>query len=152
MENEKSVLHILVGNIASGKSTLAQKITRNEDVIIDLDNLGLFFKDQHDLEDEINRLYFKAIENQLNIVIDGNLMSVDDRKRYIEFAKKNDYWIVCYDFGPGEPLQLEYRIQNNTEYSKETWTESFYTKQSKYQKPSKKELIDVIIKQNATHF
>jgi predicted kinase len=150
MKAKKPLLHLLVGNIASGKSTLAGKIKKEDHFLLELDTLGrLFLKDEKvdERSFKIARiLVFKqAVEKRQNIIVDGNLMSASDRSEYIEIAKKNNYWIICYDLGRGEIAQLEFRIINNPEFSKEIWINSFYSKQICYQKPNETERIDEII-------
>lgn len=145
-DNNKANLLFFAGNIASGKTTFVKKIMEEEDVLIDLDTLGRLHSNPNVLEDEINKMFFRAIDKLSNIIIDGNLMSISDRKKYIEFAVKKEYRIICVDYGPGDYNQLKHRIDNNPEVSKQTWINSYNFKKIKYQKPSKLENIDLIIK------
>lgn len=144
------ILYLFVGNIAAGKTSLIKEIRKDGQILIDLDKLGTIYQDLKKLEDAINKTFHLSVDNQQDIYVDGSLLSISDRSKYIAYTKKYDYKIICYDFGPGDIKQLKYRIKNNPEYSEKIWVDSFNAKRSSYQEPSKDELIDEIVKIYAT--
>ena len=80
---------IFIGIPASGKSSFYREVFRNY-VHISLDILNTRNKEKMLLE--------KCIKNGLPFVIDNTNPSIEDRTRYINNAKENNYRIIGYYF------------------------------------------------------
>lgn len=81
---------IFIGLQASGKSTFYQQHFAAEYVHINLDTLHTRNKEALLLED--------CIKRQISFVVDNTNPTIEDRKRYIQAAKKQDYIIEGYFF------------------------------------------------------
>lgn len=126
-------LVLLVGNIGTGKSTIASKYAKRGYVIINNDDIvnmihggeyGLYnFEINHVYKSVTNAILKSAMKLNQNIVIDRTLMSKNDRKFYIDIAKKNNYTVKCIDFGPGNQESLNRRCQekSNRGTTSKTW-------------------------------
>lgn len=94
---------ILIGMIASGKSTYAKKRAREGAVIVNADSIvNAIHADQYTLyTDELKALY-KAVETNLvmtamamgrDIVIDRTNLDWNSRSRYIAFGRMMNYFV-----------------------------------------------------------
>lgn len=85
----EKTLYILIGIQASGKSTFAKQ-ELSDCAYISLDRL-------HTRNNEWKALE-KAFSRDLYCAIDNTNSTVAERKKYIDFAKENDYKIVGFYF------------------------------------------------------
>jgi predicted kinase len=148
-----SVLFLMVGNVGAGKTTTSLELQSQFDAVhIDFDKIGqecgFDIYNQfniHEFNDKINKIFYSSIDSKCNIIIDGNLIQKSNRKHFIFYAKSNNYFIKCYDFGIGKQEHLYRRAKLNQEKTLDEWTEIFNGKKILYEKPTNQELIDLII-------
>jgi predicted kinase len=133
---------LIIGNIGSGKTTLANKLLKENTILISLDEIEKQIIDQsgafnmHEIEHQVNSKLLAALDKKQRVIIDGNLMSVDDRKLFCKFAYMRNYSIICYDFGPGNKKSLNRRIKDSPKLSSEQWSNIYESKLKRYSPPS----------------
>lgn len=146
------VLVVMVGNIGSGKTTLAKKIVLKKNYFhMELDNLIQISSTEsntftEDLNDAFSNQFYDLVDKQKSIIIDGNFMSVNSRIIQCKYAKSKGFKVICYDFGKGDLKQLNRRINSSPYKSKHEWSEIFKNKQLEYEEPTFMEPFDKIIK------
>jgi len=146
---------ILVGNIASGKSTWADKYP--DAFVLSKDKLrydyggGKYVFDSY-LEgtiDSVIKLSYDAVLYQQfqHIIIDETNMTKDIRAFYIMLAKKYGYTVEVIVFPDlGEDIHVKKRLQNNHgDVSEETWRKVYQDNLALYDVPSFTEGFDNII-------
>lgn len=77
----------MVGNVGAGKTKKAKELIKDyqDTVYISLDEIGDEFEKEYGYHDEeklsniINRKAFKAIDENKNIIVDGNLLTRENR-------------------------------------------------------------------------
>lgn len=101
-----SELILLVGNIGSGKSTYAKQYRDKGYILIARDRLryaigGGKYIFNREYEPVIWKtelyLYRKFVDLGENIVVDKVGISEKRRRRYISYAKKKDYKVICVE-------------------------------------------------------
>lgn len=166
MEQKRPTLKILVGNIASGKSTYCKKHGREPNtVVFNDDNLCyMLHGGQHYYDRSLFKLY-KNCEKVLveeclllgcSIIIDRPNMSVKTRNKYIEHAKGISFWsrptghryeVMCVQF-PMESIDVHAKRRfesDNRGLSLDAWKRCALRHQREYEKPSLDEGFDEII-------
>jgi predicted kinase len=99
-------LIIMVGNIGTGKSTYAKKYQKQDYIIISRDQLRYAIGNGQYVYNKTyepiiwkSELYFfkRFVDAGANIVIDGANITKLIRRRYISYAKKEDYNITIIE-------------------------------------------------------
>jgi predicted kinase len=161
MKEGKNIF-IMVGNIASGKSTHLEEVKATDPniVIISKDDIRKMFaksinKDyiwNEDLEEIINIITIGTFGGYChigtqNIYIDETNMTKRDREVFINIARDCDYKITVVIFPDlGEDIHVERRLSNNHgDMSEETWRRVYREKKDKYEEPTYDEGFDYII-------
>jgi predicted kinase len=142
-----NILEILVGPIASGKSTYtkdrvnARYLVVNDDAIVNAIHGG-----NYKLYDKKLKTLYKNIENQIitaaashnyNVIIDRPNHSVSMRRRYIGLAKSFDMQVHVILFGRSEPITHAYRRyrEDSRGHTLEYWHQVAKSHEDKYQTP-----------------
>ena len=129
-------IELLVGPIASGKSTYCQKRAKEGAVIINDDSLLMSITGGLYEYDEEKKKLYKSIENSIlhlaatggyDIVIDRTNLSRSTRMRYVTMAKSLGIPIVAViTKDEGCSIHVERRMKHDSRgFSKEKW-ESVY--------------------------
>lgn len=149
-------VNLLVGNIGSGKSTIARKLMNLEGgVIVNMDSLqqsihgGEYDRYDNNLKQVYNATEESIIESALkegrNVHIDRTNMDAKRRKRFIDLAMQYTNNIVCYDFGPGDDVFLMRRQKQNRGIMPTQWKKVFDFMKSSYGKPAIEEGFSSIV-------
>ena len=151
------VVEILVGQIASGKSTYALSKARSGVIIINDDAIvnALHCNEYHLYEKELKPLY-KAIENTVlqtaialrrNVLIDRPNYSRAMRRRYISIAKSLDatVLIVCLPRITNEESAKRRVAADGRGYTYDYWLKAIEYHESLFEKPDDSEGADAVI-------
>ena len=133
---------ILVGNIATGKSTFCKNLKKNDRYIVCPDN---FSGNKHDIQKKIFDEIEYGIKNYKHVILDSPSMTKKCRRDLLYFARNNHRTIV-FDFGAGNANSLNRRINENPELSESEWTDIHNKNLKDYEEPSMDEGFDRIIK------
>jgi predicted kinase len=135
-------MHVMIGNIGSGKSLIANKLSKlydasivNMDLITSMINGGEYNAYDSSKKEVYHSIEKTAIETSLkmgiSVIIDRTNVDKERRKRFIEIGKKYGAKIIGYDFGPGNDDCLKRRIENPRGVPSEVWRDVFdYMKKS----------------------
>lgn len=156
-------LTLLVGNVGSGKSLLASKLSRlHGDVVLNLDAIQESMSGgRYNAYDANKKEIYSAIEKILvgeslkmgfGVVIDRTNMSREIRKKYIDLAKEHKVPVMCFNFGPGTSEELQRRIDNPRDHSPEKWREVHTRLRASYEEPSSDEGIGIILRPPEKYF
>ncbi len=150
-------LDILVGPMASGKSTYCNQEAKNDAIIVcDDDITNMVHGSNYSLyTTELIPLY-KAIENNIiqmglalnrHVIIDRPNYSIKMRRRYIGLAHSLDAWVTCRIFpDEGSSIQALRRFKRNPRgLSLQQWTEAAIRHADLYEVPGYNEGIDQIV-------
>lgn len=155
MESEKEII-ILVGNIGSGKSTIAKKYAQRGYVIVNMDSIQQSIHGgEYGMYDPSMKEIYKSTEIRLidaclsfgkSVVIDRTNMDSKRRKRFILNGMDHKAKIKVIDFGPGHKKCLERRIKNDCrQLPQSVWEGVYQSMFESYEKPSAEEGIHEII-------
>jgi predicted kinase len=107
------MLILLVGPIASGKSTLARQLAQNGALIINDDDFVLsLHAGQYGLYEERAKHIYKGVENAVllpglatgfDVVVDRPLHCRSTRRRYVELARSIDVPAIAVEFPREKP-------------------------------------------------
>lgn len=151
-------LEILIGNIASGKSTYCRKKAKDGSIIVNDDSIvNCIHANNYQLYcDKLKPLY-KSVENQIivgavsfnrPIIIDRGLnLTTKSRRRYIGLAHSLDYecYAVIFPFENPEK-HAERRINDDgRNYGFDYWCDVAQFKLNQYEEPSTLEGFDKIL-------
>lgn len=152
------MIKILVGTIASGKSTYSKLCAYNGDIIINDDAIvNMLHANQYDLYDKKLKSLYKSIEMhiatsslllQKNVVIDRGLnMTKQSRQRWISLAKSFDTKVIAVIFPKLSAKEhAERRIKDNDRgHSYEYWLKVAQQHINTYQPVSIAEGFDDIL-------
>jgi len=151
------VVEILIGNIASGKSTYClEKVKEGAIVVNDDAIVNSVHCDQYGLYDKELKPLYKAVENQIvtsalmlgkNVVIDrGVNLTPGSRRRFIGLGHSMDSQVIAVVFPFCDPqVHADRRqIDDLRGYPTEYWLKIATTFQNKYVPPSLDEGFDGI--------
>ncbi len=151
MKKKKEVI-ILVGNIGTGKSTLAKKYVEKGYVAIARDQLRYAIGDgtyifNYDYESIIWKtelyLYKKFVDLGINIIVDEVGLTKQMRKRYISYADKEGYKIlviILKNLGKNECVNR--RMKNpHGQFNKKLWEDIYDSFDGIYEEPELNEGI-----------
>lgn len=142
-------LHLMVGNIGTGKTTTAKSLLDNNTLIVSDDNIAMMLGENYPemwTEKHIN-LYSKiklmcaryALEAGFNVIVDGTHMSRKSREKFIKLPAK----VIVYTHTNKDGLYR--RLKDPRGCTKERWTEIWNLFESQYEEPSFEEGMDEII-------
>lgn len=149
---------VLVGNIASGKSSYLED--NADSAIISRDCIRKQFAntiDEDYIYDEyLERIIHSMIEELMHglcyigtvdIIIDETNMTKEGRRMFIEIAKSYRYKTKAIVFPDlGEDIHIKRRLKDNHgDISEETWREVYREKKERYEVPYLEEGFDDII-------
>ena len=141
MKRDK-LLALVIGNIATGKTTFIQSLNNRK-------NRTIILNDNYpdvtncDLSNDI----YEALLNDKTVILEGNYLDRHIRSQVINPVKSNigNVKFICFDFGPGNNETLKRRLQN-TISNKEKVIEVHNKYFSQYKKPILQEGFLKIIK------
>jgi predicted kinase len=145
-------IYLLIGMIASGKSTYALNAANNGYIIINDDAIvNLLHANNYTLYDKNLKILYKTIENTIlnmsialkkNVVIDRGLnVSLQSRKRWLSLAKTLDIECEAIVFEKQKPeVHAKRRFESDTRgYSENYWQEVAAYHDKNYSLPSLEE-------------
>lgn len=149
------IVIILMGNIGTGKSTIAKRLANkiNAHIIAGDD---LIINNECKKENTYGTIIQKMehlMYLQMNIIIDGKFLTDESRDPLLVRAEINSYNSLVIDCGKGNCNNLIRRQKESNDYSPEVWKNEFEANKLKYQKPTvrfKKQRI--IEKSGISHF
>lgn len=146
------MIQVLVGPIASGKSTYAQNAARNGFICVNDDAVvNLIHANEYTLYDKSLKILYKSVENHVvgtalamgkRIVADRGLnISFQGRKRWISLANSFDVPCVAVLFeDEGPEIHAQRRSRSNSRgRTYEQWLEVALHHQKQYQEPTMEE-------------
>jgi predicted kinase len=147
---------IMIGNIGSGKSTIARKYATEGYRVISRDALrymvgGGKYTFDLNLEASIKKSAVKILEtfmkNRISIVYDETNVSKNLRVDTIQLAKKYNYKIIAYVLPClSKEQSVDRRMKDpHGQNSREIWNSVWERFNSMYEEPSKDEGFDEII-------
>ena len=147
-------LILLVGNIGCGKSFLAKRLSKRGAIVINNDALlKTFHGGEYTYDLNLSKFYrsveesaiHAALDTGRSVVIDRTNINKQSRSRFIHIGKDMyNARIVSFDFGPGQDMQLQRRLDDPQGQTAETWKCVYKMMQEKYEKPSNDERIDYV--------
>lgn len=152
------MIEVLVGMIASGKSSWAKDraeegyIIINDDAIVSsihADIYTLYSKSLKPLYKSIeDHIFHTAVAMGLNVVVDKGLsQSVASRQRWIALGRSLDVPVHCVQFEMFEPkVHAQRRMESdNRGWSLEYWTDVAQSHFDRYEKPTIEEGFDTVV-------
>ena len=152
----KPKVEILVGPIASGKSTFATFRAKEGAIVINDDAIvNAVHANQYALYDETLKPLYKAVENTIlqaalslgrDVVIDRPNYSKAMRRRYIGLAKSVDAMVNVVHFERVDPNEHARRRAHSDArgYTQEYWLEVAMAHDIQYEQPELSEGVDEI--------
>ena len=151
-------LYMLVGNIATGKSTVAKTLCKDENTVcVSLDALRYMIKAGDYIFDPIYENAIREIEDSIinefmwhnfDIVVDdAKLVSPLKRAELLNQAHEKDYDVICVRMPetPKETCVKRRMSEPHGKYNKERWEQVWEMFNSMYVKPTKLEGFDEIL-------
>jgi predicted kinase len=156
------MIHLIVGNTGSGKTTYAKELKRSINGIvfsIDTWNHVLFLPDKKETDgldwflERIERservmlgLIHQLEASKTDTILDLGLAKFGHREKFRKFAEMNGYEIKLHFLDVAKAKRLERVIKRNTEkgdtFEFEVTEDNFNFMETWFEKPSKKEMID----------
>ena len=158
------MIHLILGNTGSGKTTYSNKLkAKTNGIIFSIDhwNKTLFLADKK--SDDGLHWFFERIERteemilslvhqleEVNTVaiLDLGLSKFEHREKFKKFAAKNDYELKLHLLNITKETRLKRILQRNEEkgetYQFEVTQENFNFMETWFEKPNSKEMIDGI--------
>ncbi len=153
----KPEIHVLVGMIASGKSTYCRKAAKSGALIMNDDAIvNLLHADLYTLYDEKLKILYKSLENSIvslglcmgrTVLVDRGLnVSAKGRQRWIALAKSFDVpckAVVFHKDTPGTHAMRRYNSDNRG-HTYEYWANVAKAHDKVYAEPTLEEGFDEI--------
>lgn len=155
--NNKQIVEVLIGPIASGKSTYCKKKAKEGFIIINDDSIvNAMHANNYLLYEESLKPLYKGIENTAlhlalslgkSVIIDRPNYSIGMRRRYIAIANSLDIPVVAIKFkDEGAEEHVKRRMESDGRGSKQEYWEMVYNIHKKlYEEPSLSEGFSGII-------
>lgn len=152
------IVHIMVGNIGTGKSTTVVKLTKgnlDKIAVLDTDGIAMMYsandygphiwtpKRRNLYHDSLLKLEELALQKGFDVIIDSTCMSAVRRKSFIDIAKNNDARVIVYLHRT--PGGLDRRCQAPRGQTRELWTMVYNGFENEFEEPLLDEGIDEII-------
>ena len=146
---------MMIGNIGTGKSSLAvELLKKNKDsIVLSKDGiLNMVRWGEYEYDELKPNFYFQTEENLilesikcgLDIILDRTNMSKEKRKYYIDLVAGKAH-IICYDFGIGTMVDLYRRLEKDKGISPSECKNIYDKFRDEYEPPQKNERIDRIV-------
>ena len=147
MNNNEKIIHIMIGGIGTGKTTLANKLSQEM-------SIEILRADDSDYEDESKLFedYLNLLDNEKSFILDGKYLDKKTRQHFIKYAKNCGYDCIGYDFGPGNGISLKRRLNNPGNYSSKEWIKDYRKDRTSYQQPQLNEGFKKIIRNESNYF
>tara|TARA_R110002049_G_scaffold16035_2_gene64795 strand:+ start:222 stop:710 length:489 start_codon:yes stop_codon:yes gene_type:complete len=159
------MIHLIVGNTGSGKTTYSTELKgKTNGVIFSIDkwNKILFLADKKPndglewfleridrAEDMIMDLVQQLESSDTDSILDLGLSKLDHRDKFKKFADANNFDLKIHFLDISKEIRLERVMKRNNEkgatFEFEVTKENFDFMESWFEKPTKKELIGAII-------
>jgi predicted kinase len=159
------MIHLIVGNTGSGKTTYSTKLKRKTNGIIfyiDRWNKTLFLTDKKPndglewfleridrAEEMIMDLVHQLENSKTDSILDLGLSKIEHREKFRKFAKKNRYELKTHFLDISKETRLKRVMKRNDEkgetFEFEVTKENFEFMESWFEKPNEKEMVDGII-------
>jgi bifunctional polynucleotide phosphatase/kinase len=141
---EKNEMIIMTGYPASGKSYISNKI--QEIGFINNIYYKIINRDTLKTIDKCIKETKNSLEYRINIIIDNTNPSREDRKKFIDIAKKYNYKVIVIKMLTSKDESMHNNYYRTFKYKKQFIPEIAYNiYKSKYQEPKLTENIDKII-------
>lgn len=148
-------LNILVGNVGSGKSTIARKLAHLGNAVVNMDSIqesisggiyGAYDPEKKKIYQKIEDTTIEeTLKSGMSVCIDRTNMDKKRRSRFIEIGKKYTNNIKCFDFGCGTDEMLKRRLKDTRGVPEKTWYKVFESMRESYEKPDTSEGFSEII-------
>lgn len=140
----EKVVHIIMGAIGTGKSFLANILSKKYGLpILSADQIEYDNKGGDDIESLIVENFFDCLDTNKSFIFDGLNLNRLTRKLYINHAKSNGFKVYVYDLGPGNNQSLKRRLNESRGVDSSIWCDIARANRDSYEKPLKnKESID----------
>lgn len=159
------MIHLIVGNTGSGKTTYSTKLKRKTNgVIFSIDkwNKTLFLADKKPndglewfleridrSEEMIIDLVHQLENSKTDSILDLGLSKFEHREKFRKFAKKNRYVLKTHFLDISKETRLKRVMKRNNEkgetFEFEVTKENFEFMESWFEKPNEKEMVEGII-------
>ena len=144
-------LHMMIGGIGTGKSTLAQKMSKEQGLnIFSVDKIEE--ENSHLSDIEIDDLIENMLNNQIisgeSFILDGKCLTAGERKNIISIATTHGYTIYGYDFGSGNIVSLLRRLNNPRKFLRDFWEGVYQSDHRNYVEPEVEEGFERIYMPN----
>jgi predicted kinase len=159
------MIHLIVGNTGSGKTTYSNKLKATTNgIIFSIDhwNNTLFLADKKPddgldwflerierAEEMILSLLHQLEEADTDSILDLGLSKFEHREKFRKFATKNDYELKLHFLDITKETRLQRVLQRNKEkgetYQFEVTQENFDFMETWFEKPNSNEMIDGIL-------
>ena len=159
------MIHLIVGNTGSGKTTYSNKLKeKNKGIIFSIDkwNKTLFLPDKKPSdglhwfleriernEDMILSLILQLESNETDSILDLGLSKFEHREKFRKFAKKNKIEIKLHFLDISKATRLRRVLQRNNErgttFEFEVSQDNFEFMEVWFERPSEKELENGIV-------
>ncbi len=137
------MLIILIGNIATGKTTYRKEKFKNKEIIICPDEWHQLSSE--DREEKFYSELHKHLSKGEMVVIDGNNICRNSRKKYKSYARTYGQKLVAIDFGQGNDETLNRPLSQKPQGEHSKWVISHEGYLSRYEKPSLEEGFNCIL-------
>ena len=162
---KNEMIHLIVGNTGSGKTTYSAKLKRKiNGIIFSIDkwNKTLFLQDKtaddgldwfleriNRAENLIMDLVQQLESSNTDSILDLGLSKFDHREKFRKFAELNEYEVKFHFLDISKETRLERVMKRNNEqgdtYEFEVTKENFDFMESWFEKPNMKEIGDGLI-------
>ncbi|GAA4242305.1 ATP-binding protein [Winogradskyella damuponensis] len=156
------MIHLIVGNTGSGKTTYANELKRNiKGVVFSIDtwNNVLFLPDKKETDglhwfleriERSERMMLELIHQleslKIDAILDLGLSKFGHREKFRKFAEMNNYQIKLHFLDVSKATRLERVMKRNTEkgdtFEFEVTKENFDFMETWFERPSEDELRD----------
>ena len=159
------MIHLIVGNTGSGKTTYSTELkSKSKAIIFSIDNWNktLFLEDKKPNDglewflERIDRaetmmmdLIHQLEEVRVDAILDLGLSKLEHREKFRRFAQQNNYEIKIHFLDISKETRYKRVMKRNEEkgdtFAFEVSKENFNFMETWFEKPTKKELINGIV-------
>ena len=159
------MIHLIVGNTGSGKTTYSMELkSKSKAIIFSIDNWNktLFLEDKKPNDglewflERIDRaetmmmdLIHQLEQVRVDAILDLGLSKLEHREKFRRFAQQNNYEIKIHFLDISKETRYKRVMKRNEEkgdtFAFEVSKENFNFMETWFEKPTKKELINAIV-------